>query len=137
MAQRAIADGLFTLGDAPRLIGGKRCSDGRIVFPMPGGSEAELFDPIELKPEGTLWSYTIQRFRPKSPPYAGADDERTFKPYALGYVELPGQVIVESRLEVDDVSTLKVGLPMRLTLQPFSVDPDGTEVLTFAFRPAA
>lgn len=134
MAARAIAEGLFRT-DPPRLIGARAKADGRIVFPMPSGAEAARYDPVELPAEGTLWSYTVQRFRPKSPPYAGHDDERSFKPFALGYVELEGQVIVESRLEVDDFAQLKVGMPMRLDLVPFRTAPDGAEVLSYVFRP--
>ena len=131
---RPIAEGLFTEGPEPRLIGARRRSDGRIVFPAPGGAEAQNYERVELSPTGSLWSYTVQRFRPKSPPYAGADDEKTFKPFAVGYVELPGQVIVESRLAVDEFSRLRVGKPMGLTLSPFRKD-DGQEVVTFAFKP--
>jgi uncharacterized OB-fold protein len=132
---RPIAEGLFTPGPNPRLIGGKRRSDGRVVFPAPSGPEAQHYERIELSPTGSLWSYTVQRFRPKSPPYAGDDDDKTFKPFAIGYVELPGQVIVESRLAVDDFSRLKVGQPMGLTLVPFRKDSDGQDVVTFAFQP--
>jgi uncharacterized OB-fold protein len=106
-----------------------------MVFPNPTGPESRNYDPVRLAPEGRLWSFTVQRFRPKSPPYAGADDEASFQPYALGYVELPGQVIVESRLETEDFAALKVGAPMRLKLAPFR-RPDG-EVLTYAFEPVA
>jgi len=96
-----------------------------------------MFEPVELSPRGALWSYTVQRFRPKSPPYAGADDERSFRPFALGYVELPGEVIVEARLQTDDFAALRIGQPMELVLVPFRQDADGADVLTFAFRPAA
>ena len=131
---RPIAEGLFTTGPNPRLIGARRRSDGRIVFPAPSGPEAQHYERVELSPTGSLWSYTVQRFRPKSPPYAG-DDETSFKPFAVGYVELPGQVIVESRLAVDDFSRLRIGQPMGLTLAPFRKDPDGQDVVTFAFQP--
>ena len=131
---RPIAEGLFTEGPNPRLIGAKRRSDGRIVFPAPSGPEAQHYERVELSPKGTLWSYTVQRFRPKSPPYAGADDDKTFKPFAVGYVELPGEVIVESRLAVDDFGQLKIGQPMALTLEPFRKDT-GEDVTMFAFKP--
>ena len=39
--------------------------------------------------------------------------ERSFRPFALGYVELPGQVIVETRIDVDDPSKLKIGMKMK------------------------
>jgi uncharacterized protein len=136
MALAPIAEGLFEVADgSPRLIGGRRKSDGKMVFPLPAGPEAANFDVVRLSPEGTLWSFTVQRFRPKSPPYAGAEDESSFRPYALGYVELPGEIIVESRLETEDFAALKVGQPMRLKLVPFR-RADG-DVLTYAFEPAA
>jgi uncharacterized OB-fold protein len=136
MAPKPIADGLFEVVDGtPRLIGGRRKADGRTVFPLPSGSEAAHYERVALSPEGHLWSFTVQRFRPKSPPYAGADDEQSFRPYALGYIELPGEVIVESRIDTDDVSGLQVGRPMRLKLVPFA--REGGEVLAYAFEPVA
>ena len=136
MAWRPIADGLFRIVDGlPRLLGGRRKSDGKIVFPCPQGAETAHYDIIDLREIGTLWSWTVQRFRPKTP-YAGDDDERSFKPYAVGYVELPGQIIVEARLKIEDFGTLHIGMPMRLTLIPFRKDPDGTEIRTYAFEAA-
>lgn len=130
-----MAANLFeVLADGPRLIGGRRKSDGRVVFPMPGGVEGQKYDAVRLAADGKLWSYTIQRFRPKSPPYMGADDEKTFRPFALGYIELPGQVIVESRIEVDTFARLKIGMPMRLAIVPF-VRADGKTVSSYVFRP--
>jgi len=102
---------------------------------MPRGPDAGLYDPVELAPEGKLWSYTVQRFRPKTPPYIGADDEKTFKPFAVGYVEFAGQVIVEGRILVEDPSTLKIGLPMKVAIEDFPTSTRG-EVATYAFRPA-
>lgn len=136
MPQSVIAQDLLRQGEGgPRLVGGRRLSDGKVVFPLPQGPERELYEAVDLASEGSLWSYTVQRFRPKSPPYAGADDDKSFQPFALGYVELPGQVIVESRLKVKDFSTLKVGLPMRLTTEAFptAANPDA---VTYAFEPA-
>jgi uncharacterized OB-fold protein len=130
---QVLAEGLFEPGPPPRLIGGRRHSDGRIVFPMPSGPEADLHDPTALSHEGALWSFTVQRFRPKTPPYAGAD-EAAFMPYAVGYVELAGQVIVETRLSTADPQALKIGEPMRLVLEPFATADRG-EVLSYAFAP--
>jgi uncharacterized OB-fold protein len=77
----------------------------------------------------------VQRFRPKTPPYIGADDDKNFKPYAVGYVEFPGQVIAEGRILVDDPSTLRIGLPMKVAVESFPTSTRG-EVTTYAFRPA-
>ncbi|MGH9262949.1 MAG: Zn-ribbon domain-containing OB-fold protein, partial [Acidimicrobiales bacterium] len=59
-----------------------------------------------------------------------------FEPYGVGYVELPGEVIVESRLTTADPGELEIGQPMELVIVPFTTAVDGTEVVTFAFRPA-
>jgi len=131
----AVAEGVFVDGgDGPRLIAGRRKTNGEMRFPMPTGPEAALYEPVELAPEGALWSYTVQRFRPKTPPYIGADDDKTFKPFAVGYVEFAGQVIVEGRVLVEDPSTLKIGLPMKVVLEDFPTSTRG-EVATYAFKP--
>ena len=136
MVATAVADGLFVMrGDQPHLIAARRKSDGRMRFPMPLGPEAALYEPVELPPEGKLWSYTVQRFRPKTPPYIGADDDASFTPFALGYIEFPGQVIVEGRILIDDVSSLRIGRPMKVALEPFQTSTRG-EVSNFAFKPA-
>jgi uncharacterized protein len=132
MATRPISEGLFTDEAEPRLIGGRRLADGQIVFPMPSGGEAAFYEPVALSRQGTLWSWTVQRFRPKSPPYAGPE---AFEPYAVGYVELPGEVIVESRLTELDLGNIRSGMAMELAIVPFHGDPDGTIVTTYAFRP--
>ena len=135
MDHTPIAEGIYVLkGDHPRLIAGRRKSDGRMRFPMPRGADAANYEAVQLSGEGVLWSYTVQRFRPKSPPYAGADDERSFKPFAVGYVEFPGEVIAEGRILIDDFSKLKIGMPMRVDLETF-LTADRGEASVYAFRP--
>jgi uncharacterized OB-fold protein len=136
MESRPLAEGLYRVVDgAPRLLGGRRKSDGRIAFPLPQGAQSALYDEVDLASEGVLWSYTVQRFRPKTP-YAGPGDDKTFQPYAVGYVELADQIIVESHIRTDDFSTLKIGMPMRLTLIPFRREADGTQVMIYGFEAA-
>ncbi|MEM7569395.1 MAG: OB-fold domain-containing protein [Pseudomonadota bacterium] len=130
-----IADNLVTSEPQPRLIGGRHTGSGKIVFPMPSGGEAALYEPMELSAEGTLWSWSVQRFLPKSPPYMGPETVETFKPFVFGYVELPGEVIVETRIVGADEASLKIGMPMRTTLVDFEHKERGT-VQTFAFTPA-
>jgi uncharacterized protein len=131
MATRPIADGLWTDADPPALIGGRQLATGRIVFPCPVAADG--FEPVVLARTGRVWSYTIQRFPPKSPPYAGPEP---FEPFALAYVELPGEVIVEARLVDVGFDELRTGLPVELAVVPFRTDPDGTTVTTYAFRPS-
>lgn len=108
----AIAPDLLAPG--PALVGGRERATGRIVFPLP--ADRERFEAVELPREGRIWSWTVQRFRPKSPPYAGPED---FEPFAIGYVELPGACIVEARLTGFDLDSLEVGLPCRLVAEDF------------------
>lgn len=131
MATRLIADDIIMAGDPPRLVGGRHRETGRITFPLPAGPESLLYDSLPLAPDGTLWSWTVQRFRPKSPPYAGPE---AFEPFAVGYVALADQVIVEARLDGIPFDALCVDMPVTLALIPFATDPDGTIVLTYAFR---
>ena len=129
---RPIAPDLFIVTkDGPRLLGGRRKTDGKIVFPLPPGAERAYFETIELSPTGKLWSWTVQRFRPKSPPYAGDEDEKNFKPFALGYVELPGEIIVESRLDFGGAEP-RIGASMRLELVPFNLE--NAQATTYQFR---
>ncbi|MEM8936601.1 MAG: OB-fold domain-containing protein [Pseudomonadota bacterium] len=123
-------------GESLRLIGGREKSTGKYAFPLPEGGERARYDRIELNPKGTLWSYTIQRFPPKNPPYLGVTDPAAFKPFAVGYVELEGEVIVEARLVTDDFGALKLGLPMELTSVEFDSGAGGEPYKTYAFKPA-
>lgn len=123
-ALKPIAEGLWTNEAEPRLIGGRRKSDGKIVFPMPSGDAADACDAIPLSRTGKLWSWTIQGFEPKAP-YAGPQPFRT---YGVGYVELPGEVIVEARLTATE--GLKIGMDMQLIIEDF----DDTRSC-FAFTP--
>ncbi len=135
-----VADGLFTWpSDQPRLIGARCGACDLIAFPAGsacercGGTEAAQ---VLLSDRGALWTFTTQDFRPPGPPYDGDDTAETFRPYALGYVELPGEVMVEARLTESDPARLAIGQPMRLAIVPYSIRADGAEVLTFAFAPA-
>ena len=125
---RAIAEGLFTQDVPPRLIGGRNRRTGRIVFPCP---DSEDFEPHPLSREGSLWSYTIQRFRPKSPPYEGPED---FRPWALGYVALPGETIVEARLINVAFEDLAIGMPLRFTLAALDDEAEQPRAIP-AFEP--
>ncbi|WP_374649435.1 Zn-ribbon domain-containing OB-fold protein [Rhizorhabdus sp.] len=123
-----IAEGLFTDEATPRLIGGRNRHSGRIVFPCPPGEE---YEPWPLAREGRLWSFTVQRYRPKSPPYAGPE---AFRPWIVGYVELPGEVIVESRVVNIGFDEVRIGMELELTFVP--LDPDAAEpIMIHAFQP--
>lgn len=127
--QELVAHGLFTWpSDEPRLIASRR--DGVLSFPARPDEETVL-----LSRRGTLWAFTTQQFRPPSPPYDGDDTAETFEPYGLGYVELPGELLVQARFTESDPNRLRIGQEMELRIVPYTTRPDGTEVLTYAFAP--
>jgi len=90
-----------------------RCSAGMTVVALPRS--------------GQLWSWTVQRTRPK-PPYRGPDE---FAPFAVGYVDL-GPVRVEARLEQNPVEAWRIGDQVQLVAgEP---DDDGN-VWSYRFVP--
>ena len=134
--RRPIAEGIFTWpADEPRLIGSLCRTCGEIAFPRRSSCARCTSTDVEerlLQRQGTLWTWTVQTFRPK-PPYAGPQNE-DFEPYGVGYVELPGEVRVEARLLESDPDRLRIGMPMESAIVPLWVEGD-SEVVTYAFRP--
>jgi uncharacterized protein len=139
MNQVPVAEGLFTWPAAdPRLIGSRCAACGIITFPAQDSCPRCASTAMEeqlLERRGRLWAWTTQDFPPPGPPYSGPSGKE-FVPFGVGYVELPGQVKVETRLTVADPDALEIGMEMELAVVPFRTDDDGNEVVTFAFRPA-
>jgi uncharacterized OB-fold protein len=139
--QIPIAPGLFTWpSNDPRLLGSKCGNCGIVIFPAQQSCPAcsgQNVEQIELERRGTLWTWTIQGFMPNRPPYTGPETPETFKPFGVGYIELPGQVRVESRLKCKDPSKLEIGMEMELVVEKYVVDDAGREVIAYFFQPVA
>jgi uncharacterized OB-fold protein len=88
--------------------------------------------PADLGSEGTLWTWTIQSFMPKTP-YSTDETPETFMPYGVGYVELACGLKVESRLRENTPDKLQIGMPMKLEIIPMRKDDEGTNLVTFQF----
>ena len=110
MASIPVAEGVFTWpADEPQLIGSRCTACGIVTFPA-------------------------QDSCPRCAAMAtGAD----FVPFGVGYVELPGEVKVETRLTEADPDVLRLGMEMELVIVPFRTDDEGNEIMTFAFGPVA
>ena len=120
--------------DGPRLLAGRRKVDGSLVFPLPR-DEAFSCERVHLSAQGRLWSWTVQRFRPKSPPYRLPED-RPFRPYVVGYVEFPEGLVVEGYIDArPNADRLQIGQPMQTTVIPLLTEPDGDVIHIYAFRP--
>lgn len=127
---RVVDESLFT-EDRTALLGSRCTECAAYTFPRQGGCPrctGSSMEDVPLSRTGTLWSWTVQGFRPK-PPYTGSE---AYEPFGVGYVELPGQLLVESRLVETDPERIRIGMPLELALVPFRDDADGP-VHTFAF----
>jgi uncharacterized OB-fold protein len=138
--QIPIAEGLFTTSATPQLAASRCVKCGELCFPRQASCPACTVEACEetlLSPRGVLWTWTIQRFPPTAPPYIGPTDRDAYVPFGVGYVELPEGIRVEARLTENDPDKLAIGMEMELVLEPFGIDGDGNERVTFAFRPVA
>ena len=135
---RPIDQHLFTWpANDPALLGSRCRVCHQYAFPAnPSCRYCGKLDveTVELPRRGRLWTWTIQRFMPKTP-YRSAETEATFVPFGVGYVELPGALRVETRLTENDPRRLRIGAEMALIIYTHRVDEDGTAVVNYAFRP--
>ena len=112
---------------------------GEVAFPAQPSCRAcskTTTKIIQLGDRGTLWTWTIQSFMPK-PPYRSDESAQNFRPYGVGYVEMPGGVRVEARLHENTPEQLRIGMPMQLVVEKFRCDEQGNDIMTFAFRAAS
>lgn len=134
-----IAENLFRVdGEQAVLLGSRRRGTGVVKFPA---ERPELFDgsddiePIELSTEGTLFTFTTQEFAPPFP-YKGKRSPEEFRPYIVGYVELPEGLLVETLVVGVEADALSIGQPMVSTTTIFE-RADGESFVTYAFKPSA
>lgn len=118
-----MAGALIRMATEPRSpapgLHGSRCSRCAVTVhpaeaacPRCGGPA----DPTDLQGTGTLWTWTVQRYAPKSPPYQAPPGG--FVPFALGYVELAEGVRVAAVLDVDDLDDIRIGMPLTVAAGP-------------------
>jgi uncharacterized OB-fold protein len=129
-----IAPGLFELDDELVLLGTRCRRCATVAFPAqdscPRCTAQEMADH-RLATTGTLWTWTTQGFRPKSPPYSGPE---AFTPYAVGYVELGGEIRVEGILCDVEPGDVRNGQAMRTTALVVS-GLDAEPRTTYGFAP--
>jgi uncharacterized protein len=135
---RALASEVSTWPDeSPQLIGSRCGACGATTWPRqshcPRCSGPDMSELL-LPRRGTLVAWTTQGFVPKLP-YAGDETAATFEPFGVGLVQLGDVVRVEARLTESDPARLRSGMEVELTMVPFYVDGDGTEIVTWAFQP--
>jgi uncharacterized OB-fold protein len=132
-----VIEGLFSGGpEGPRLVGSRCATCDTPYFPKspvchnPNCTASKMED-ASFGPRGTLWSCSIQNYPP--PPPARYDEP--YEPYALGVIDLAEGLRVMSRIATDDPESVKVGAEVELVLEPMCHEEDGTELITWMFRP--
>ncbi|MDH3213110.1 MAG: OB-fold domain-containing protein [Myxococcales bacterium] len=132
-----VVEGLFSEGaDGARLTGSRCATCKTPYFPRsdlchnPDCTQSAMED-ARFGPQGTLWSCAVQNYPP--PPPARYDEP--YRPYALGVVDLADGLRVVGRMAVDDPKHVKVGARVELVLEPLCREEDGTELITWMFRP--
>lgn len=136
-AARAVADGLFVTDGENAVLLGARCEGcGAVYFPRPlscrnPACHEKRLTAVELPGEGTLISYTVQRYRP--PPLFRMDD---WAPYAIGLVSLGDRIEVMGMLSGFELDHIAIGSPVRVICAPLYTDDAGAPVHTYQFAPA-
>lgn len=130
-----VRPGLFTTSassdDKPRLIAGKCPSCQEVSFPKRNvcpNCQHEGLEELLLSRNGKIFSYSIVMQQPR-PYYKGP------VPYALGFVELPDGVRVETLFTDCDNDTLQVGMAVELVVDQLYQDDNGNQLITYKFRP--
>jgi uncharacterized OB-fold protein len=137
MASKNVIEGLFTqTAEGPRLLGSRCATCKAPYFPKsaichnPACTEGSMQDAA-FGPRGKLWSLAIQDYPP--PPPAKYDEP--YKPYAMGVIDLDDGLRVMGRISTDDPRSVEPGIGVELVLEPLYHEEDGTEVITWKFRP--
>lgn len=111
-------------------LAGCECGEcGRKYFPKRGfctecGSQHTMRD-ARIEGPGKLYSHSIIHIAPK-----------TFKvPYAVGYVDLPGDVRVLGQIVGWEDGPLTQGMEMQIGYAPIAEEPDGSVRESFVFQP--
>lgn len=136
-APTPVIEGLFEqTADGARLLGSRCATCDTPYFPRstlchnPKCSNSDTRD-ASFGPSGVLWSYSAQNYPP--PPPARYDEP--YVPYALGVVDLDDGIRVVGRVDVEDFSTLEAGVKVELVLRPLYTEQDGTQPVTWMFKP--
>jgi uncharacterized protein len=121
-------------GQPPRLIGSRCLTCGELFFPkqdtgLCGYCQSRDLEEVRLSPRGKIHAFTIVMQRP--PGYYKAE-----VPYAIGFVELPEGIRVETLFTGCDPESLRVGMEMEMVVEKLHEDEAGIEVMAYKFRPA-
>jgi len=109
---------------------GSRCVDcGATHFPPKSGCpdcHGVNINPVPLGSEGYVRTFSIVRAAPS----------RFEQPYVIAYVALADSDIqVFAPVKGIDIDEVRIGMPVRVSIEALRQDADGTDVIAYCFRP--
>jgi uncharacterized protein len=131
-----VREGLWTFshsdGDTPRLIGSRCPHCGEIFFPKKEdrrciNCQKMGMEETLLSASGKIYSLTIVMQRP--PVYYQGE-----VPYAIGYVELPEGIRLETLFTAQNVDDLSIGMDVDLVIEKLCDDENGNEITVYKFK---
>ncbi len=132
-----VREGLWTApatrDEKPQLIGSRCRNCGEVFFPqrdlgLCSNCQSTNLDQIKLSSRGKIYSYTVVMQRP--PEYYQGD-----VPYAIGFVELPEGVRIETLFTGCNLEELKIGMDVEMVIEKLQGDEAGNEILAYKFKP--
>lgn len=133
------AEGWFTTGDEPTLLGRRCTSCGTYAFPKvdfgcpnPACTGTD-FEEVPLSRRGTVWSYTDAQYRPPAP-YVVPGDEHVPFCIAAVHLEAEGLTIMGQVVAGVGIEDLRVGAEMEVVVDVLFTE-DGVDHLVWKWRP--
>ena len=121
--------------EKPQLIGSRCRSCGELFFPKQASGlcsycQSRDLEEVRLGSSGKIYSFTVVMQRP--PVYYQAE-----VPYAIGFVELPEGIRIETLFTGCDLDSLRIGMDVEMVLETLYENEEGAEVVAYKFRPVS
>ena len=126
------------LGEPPSILGTKCASCGITIFGKRQTCENCAGTDVKtviLGKNGTLWSFTVQRYPPAEPFKLGSAKREDWVPRVLGWVELPQGPRVLSIVENCKPEDAKIGMEVEMFIDKGWLSENGDEVMILKSRP--
>jgi uncharacterized OB-fold protein len=112
-----------------QLIGSRCVSCGELFFPKQDSGlcsycQSRDLEEVRLGSRGKIYSFTVVMQRP--PVYYQAE-----VPYAIGFVELPEGIRIETLFTGCDLDFLRIGMDVEMVLERLYEDEEGAEVVAY------
>lgn len=128
------AEGWFSTGDEPHLIGSRCTTCGTYAFPPKPGScpnpacRGTETTEAPLSRTGHIWSYTDAQYQPPAPYIVDGDE---FEPFAIAAVSLEaeGLVVLGQLTRCVTVEDVQVGDEVTLVVDTLFSDDEGDHLI--------